>query len=154
MNVSMENDDVVTRVATLRALWLQDIEQAKDFKVTLAGGNWTYVHTGVAVDAFIGKVSSGYARMFCELYGLNTSAKFAIQVYGFHGALIMAREWALRMQHYYDIWYFRGLGYNYTDEDHAKFSGQDQFPNLFVLYRGKPLERAIWVRDFRPQLVD
>ena len=39
MNISMENTDVVTRVTTLRTLWLQDIEQAKDFKVTLAKRN-------------------------------------------------------------------------------------------------------------------
>eukprot|EP00974_Lingulodinium_polyedra_P035846 3440398-Lingulodinium_polyedra.AAC.1 len=50
----------------------------------------------------MGKAKST-ASAWCKRYGLNTSARFVVTLYGDQLATIMARAWCHKMQHYFDI---------------------------------------------------
>jgi hypothetical protein len=123
-----------------------------DFKVVLIGGEYLLKKTGQAYEAFRGQAkqnSKGFA--WCKQYGLQTSAKFHLNIFGEEASCAMAHAWCHRMQYFFGLWEARGEGsYTYTLEDRADYVEEPEFAALADNLVGRAFSRLQWLRSLAP----
>ena len=74
------------------------------FSYTPRGGRWTMNHTGVIVDSWRAYTKPGAGLDFVTEFKLKTTATFATNLYGEHGAIVMARWWCALHDFVVSIW--------------------------------------------------
>jgi hypothetical protein len=101
-----EMDELFSEFLEARADAVHGPPAATDFEVVVMGGAWTIAHLGRACDAWKGKAIAlgGDAAKWATKYGFNTAARFNIDLYGDHGAKLLAKTWCSKCQHFWDIW--------------------------------------------------
>lgn len=123
-----------------------------DFKVILIGGQFLLRKTGQAYEAFRGQAkqdSRGFA--WCKQYGLQTSAKFHLNIFGEEASCAMANAWCHRMRYFFDLWEASGEeSYTYTPEDRAGYVEEAWFTALAGDLVGRAFERLQWLRSLAP----
>ena len=120
-------------VEKLRAKWHADHDKyaADDFSGCILGNTWTKKKTGKSADNVLFQANSAEAVEWAELYNLHKSRRASIISYELSDATIICREWAKKMQYYYDIYKSSGdPGYTYTADDHNAYEPLPEFMAL------------------------
>ena len=130
---------------------LEAPKPTEDFRCTILGGAWTKRHEGVAFDALAAKACTKDSQMWCRQYGLQTTARFAVSLFGESLARIFASARAARVQHYYDIYVNSGNeAYKVTAEDLASHEEPPDFVSAAADLQGQALQRAQQIRAIKP----
>ena len=88
-----------------------------DFYPTVLGGQWTHIHRGRTYDAYQGKVRQGSGAVaWLTHYGLASSMRFSVEMFGEHAASVLAQEWCHRMQYFYNEYVASGTANLVYDE--------------------------------------
>ena len=157
-------EDEVTE-ETMEAIWgelgkardamAKDLEHLPivDFVVVVLGGNFTKKKKGKAFDAVSAHARKGsLAEEFSQQYFGREMVRFEVPFYNLHHAQCLASTYALKVQHYFDIYLSAGMGkYRFADADHTGFDEPEDFQELFEILQGFQLRRAQWLRDMRPR---
>ena len=89
---------------------------------------------------------------FCERYFRFKSARFDVPYFALPVARTLATAWALKMQHYWDIYSAQdNYGYKFSQYDNDSFTEPDDFVHVFNVLDGRKLARAQGSRDLRPR---
>ena len=146
-------DAMFDELASARENVTSSTSEGGDFICTVLGGSWTLQHLGRSHDAYRGQVarSASEAAAFAKEYGLQTSSRYNVDLYGEEGALTLAYTWAAKAQHFYDIWKKQpNPAYAFTDQDFASWQPGHRFLELLGILTGRALQRARGLRDYRP----
>jgi hypothetical protein len=129
-----------------------DIE-ITDFTTGLLGGTWTMAHSGKAFDAYQSKIRGGSdAIEWCNQYNCTKSARFDISLYGDAQASLMAREWARRLQYFFNIYTSSGdAHYVFSDDDVKSYVPTVGFLELERDFNARALVRWRWLACFVPK---
>lgn len=124
-----------------------------DFCCAIRGGAWTAANKGVAADVVVAQALRS-ARAWCKTYKLNVESSYSFAKHGEREASYLAKEWASRQQHFYDLWVHRGgdSNFEYSDEDLASYVESPAWLNFVSgLSSGPTLARAQAIRALLPQ---
>ena len=109
MTEGMDDDEVDTILAEVDR-YRADVVAAlvvappiADFKVGVLGGQWTAEIKGVPVDAVQAIARSLDAKAFCDRRKLPKSFRAEISTYTYDHAFALARGWADKMQHFFNL---------------------------------------------------
>ena len=137
---------------TERDVWkAREIEMVRDFKVSVLGGAWTKRALGRDFDAV--KIAAGHAAAarWCELYGLQASARYDLQLYGRELAGALAHAWGHRMQFYYDLFVDSEADpFVYDPSVHEAYTEPEELAASFGVAGGRAVQRLEQIRAIRP----
>ena len=124
--------DVFDDLEKLRERWHAEHDRyaSDDFGGSILGTKWTFKKTGHPADNVLFQANSEDAVQWCDLYGLPRSKRATILVYDISDATVICREWAKKMQWYFDIYNLMGDGYEYQPHDHTNYVPLPEFVAL------------------------
>jgi len=108
---------VMAELLERRETWAFDWA-GKAFYVRLPGGIWTAEHLGQSNDGAVMYARAG-TRVWCARYSWPKQKGFYYNRFPEATANMLAREWALRGSHWWDIWHRAGedIDYHFTQAD-------------------------------------
>ena len=105
-------------------------------------------------DCVAGMARGELAGNWCKLFSMRRMVSFSLALYTMEGAQALAKEWARRMQFYFDLWFEANLtDFDYSQDMIDMCGDSVEFLDVVLAEEdGGPLwKRALEIRECRPK---